>query len=506
MRIAVSDLPDVSKNRLLRAITQSPADTFVFHKSRSTWAAVGLVFAVLSVGLSMSAANGFRWNQDERTGIFLLILASLLVGSFSCTYLAALHRSALKDVTLVNPLYLLRVRPGHIDVYHLLSTKDFKATHGYNQQGQYTGTTLAFVFEDGQETLKITSLPHAKEFLSALQRFPNQVADVLRRGDSDAMYQLDLLYEWRMRENQYPRTGANKGRSIARKYALPATIGTVLATGLFYGADRANDYYDDEKRWHDAAGKNTATAYRVYLAARPSGRHYVDTQSAIARLYERAASDYQAITGFEESPGVEAVIAMLTYAQRTGRYKVYVKFEDDTQIPSDIESRLRRLWGVSNIVPVQPSFTPSANSTRQAGITQRITTTFGQVIPGDILQFSPGQGTSRDVNFQVFYTVKASGHLYYPESQKHLPMARRDLYTGISFDWFFEVYVPGLEAELFQFSLTSEPADLFRVAYTRYSTEDRSLSAGQVYDAMADSAFDNFAARLFSEVSLPSSP
>lgn len=507
MRISVDDLPDISKNRLLQAVAGQTRDTFVLQNSKRPWALAGTAAAMASLLYAIYAANDYRWASDQKVAILVFLASTFVVGNFGLLYLLRWYRSVFKDCTLLNPLYLLRFRLSEIAVFPLLATKEFKLDHLYNQQGVYQGAKFRFVFEGGSESFKIASAEQANELISALKRFRGIVAQAIEHQDAETIYSLDLLYEWRIREKQYPKA-ASRSRfgALAKRAVVPLFVALGSALLCFIVVDASNDYHDDEKRWHEASTKNTATGYRMYLASRPTGRHIGEAQSSIDQLYERAAYDYQAAAGFRTSDGVEAVIAVLNYAKRTGRYKVYVEFEGDTQIPSDIESRLQRDWGVSNIVPIQPSFAPSANSTRQARIIQRISTTFGRVIPGDILEFSPGQGSSRDVNFRVLYTVEASGHLYYRESQKHLPMARRDLYTGISFDWFFEVYVPGLEGEPFQFSLTSEPADLFRVAYTRYSMGDREPSAGQVYDAMADSAFDNFSARLFSEVSLPSYP
>jgi hypothetical protein len=133
---------------------------------------------------------------------------------------------------------------------------------------------------------------------------------------------------------------------------------------------------------------------------------------------------------------------------------------------------------------------------------RRISTSFGKIIPGDILQFDEGQATLRDCVFNVDYVIKASGELYYPEKQDHMSEDNRDWYTGISFTWNFNIVVPGMSATKFEFTLGSKPAQLFNVAYERSESNGAEFSPVQAYGAMADSAFDDFGSKLLTELSV----
>jgi hypothetical protein len=179
-----------------------------------------------------------------------------------------------------------------------------------------------------------------------------------------------------------------------------------------------------------------------------------------------------------------------------------IDFVGIPKIPSDIEERLRRAIRVSKLVPILPSFTPSMNQARETRILQKISESFGKVIPGDILQFSVGRGSSQDINFTVGYVIQASGELYYPVSQERVAETSRDWYTGIGFDWDFRVDVPNEERSTFQFSLKSEPAQLFNVAYTKSAGESTELVPIAVYGAMADSAFENFGGKLLTQLAV----
>jgi hypothetical protein len=142
------------------------------------------------------------------------------------------------------------------------------------------------------------------------------------------------------------------------------------------------------------------------------------------------------------------------------------------------------------------------NQARETRILQKISESFGKVIPGDILQFSVGRGSPQETNFTVGYVIEASGELYYPVSQERLPENSRDWYTGIGFDWDFHVNVPDEERSTFQFSLKSEPAQLFNVAYTKSACESTDLVPTAVYGAMADSAFENFREKLLTQLAV----
>ena len=47
--IRVSDLPEISKTRLLAALKKPPQGTFVFSESKFTWALIGLVVSLLGL-------------------------------------------------------------------------------------------------------------------------------------------------------------------------------------------------------------------------------------------------------------------------------------------------------------------------------------------------------------------------------------------------------------------------------------------------------------------------
>ena len=208
----------------------------------------------------------------------------------------------------------------------------------------------------------------------------------------------------------------------------------------------------------------------------------------------------------ESSPGVEAVIAVLDYSRTTGHYKIEVTFNGTNQIPDGVEDQLRRKYGISDITPVAWSFQDVFNKERESKILQRIQTSFGKVIPGDVLAFETGAPDPENVQFEVDYLVQPTGSLYYPESEEHLAEAKRHYYVGVGYEWHFSIRVPDRES-LYELKFASTPASLFQVAYQRVSQS--ALDAGiqhanptEIYDAMAESAFEDFSSKLLSEVAL----
>jgi hypothetical protein len=238
------------------------------------------------------------------------------------------------------------------------------------------------------------------------------------------------------------------------------------------------------------------------VASRPDGRHQSEAYAAVAKLYEGAADRYRNASRLGSSDGVEAVIKMLDYAKNSGRYKVFVDFTGDNEMPEDVEIRLKQLTGLPRLVPILPSFTGNMNRAREARILARISNSFGNVIPGDILQFVEGKPSSNDIGFEVGYVIQASGAMYYPGKQEQFPQAARDWYTGVNFTWAFVVDVPDTKSSKFQLKMKSEPAPVFQVMSSQNLGGSESLEPASVYSAMADSAFADFGSKLLAQLSL----
>jgi hypothetical protein len=503
--IRVVDLPEISKTRLLAALKKPPQGTFVFSQSRLKRASIGLVTFILGIWWVSAGADNYKWQSDDRLGYLILSIGCFVVGWYSVTYLFSWSRSEFKSQVLINPLYFLRFRCNRIEVIPF-SQDCWTVTHSKDTKGVYAGSNFSFRSANGPtKILKITSITVANDLIGSLNHFPEYVSGLVHNKDRNTLYFYDLLHEWRVQNEQRQRVQENEstGLSFVLRKVWPALIVGLLGAFIFFVAIVPyNDYRDDELRWESAKSSATANGYRLYAASRPDGRHLMDANAAIATLYERAADIYRNDSNDATSQGVEIVIKMLEYAKSTGHYKVFVSFAGEDRIPTDVEARLMRVTRLPKFIPIQPSFTPGMNQARETRILQKISESFGKVIPGDILQFSAGQGSPQEIEFTVQYLIRATGDTYYPVSQEKLTEPNRDWYTGIGFDWGFLVAVPDENSSHFQFSLKSEPAQLFNVAYTKSAAESSELVPTAVYGAMADSAFDDFGSKLLSQLSV----
>ncbi|GAC1622362.1 MAG: hypothetical protein NVS9B13_15090 [Candidatus Acidiferrum sp.] len=504
MEIRISDLPELSKSRLMSALKKPPQETFVIRESRLSWAFIALIIAMLCLFGVYSQAANYKWPSDERLLYLFVTIGSFIMCWQSAAYLIGWFRHDFKPQVLINPLYFLRFRFNRIEAIQFTGEKVWRIQHLQDTRGAYTGTRFYFTSETGQQKiLKTASVRTANDLIEGLNRFPDYVSDLVRRQDTNALYFFDLLFEWRMREKQFPSAPYQSPRGFAfvlRKLG-PALLASLFAIVTFLSVvEPYNDYRDDELRWNTAKSSSSATGYRLYMASRPDGRHISDAHAAIAKLYESAAERYRMAPGDATPEGIEVVIKMLEYAKNTDNYKVVVTFTGENEIPPDIEARLRRTTGLSRIVPILPSFTSAMNQTRETRILEKISESFGKVIPGDILQFAVGQPSAQEIGFTANYLIRASGGMYYPVRQEHVSEANRDWYTGIAFDWSFHITIPGSESSNFQFVFKSEPAQLFNVGYTRSTSEGTELVPTEVYSAMADSAFEDFGSKLHSQL------
>jgi hypothetical protein len=501
--VRVSDLPDMSRSRLLAALKDVPSESFVLNESRHWLAMIALAGTFLGIGYVISQADSYKWQSESIFTNLAILMTCFAAGSISATYLIKCVRSDFKARVLLNPLYFLRFRFDRIDAITLPLAQNWAVKHHSDSRGVYNGATFCFQADGLQRTFSVDSIRSANEIVGALNRYPSLVSNLVQAQDSARLYSLDLLYEWRRREESFPRTTKvpTGVKYVLYRFGPALLAATVGALMFFFTLVPYNDSCDDDLRWNTAFTTRTATAYRLYIASRPDGRHSNEAHAAISALYDKTANSYRTSAGLE-SEGIEAVIKILEYAKATGHYKVLVNFSDDNEIPPNIDERLRSVAGFSRIVPVLPSFTEQMNRAREDRILERITKSFGKVIPGDILQFAIGASSGKDPVFNVDYKIKTSGEVYYPEKQEHLPEANRDWYTGVSFRWKFNIAVPDSTDSRFQFSLDSRPADLFNVAYQQAGTGSTELSPIQVYGAMADSAFDDFGSKLLTELSV----
>lgn len=501
----ISKLPTITKQRIAHALAEESPNAIVL-RVRAGQSAIVLVSAAAGatvIGI-MAYTQQYRWNAIQTRAVFIVLALAFVAGALGVLRLIRDNRTQFRNAILINPFYVICVNPRELAAYPLSSLKspDLRDAKSYLPSSM----ALTLTFEDGTISYTPSTPLQRKQLINALNGFRCYREEMSGR-DTGSIYQHDLLHEARALARRYGRKRNLRGFAMNIEWAVTATA-LLAAVGCGLLADHMNDNADDEIRWASATSANTASAFRVYLVSRPYGAHRAEAGTEIDRIYRDSGVRYQTQAG-ESSPGVEAVIAVLEYARATGRYNVAVTFEGTNQIPDGLEGQLQREYGIGDIAPAAWSFQDVFNKGRESKILQRIQTSFGKVIPGDVLAFDTGQPEAGDVQFAVSYLVKPTGSVYYPVSEEHLPDAKRHFYVGIGYNWHFDIRIPDRDA-LYQLKFASTPASLFQVAYQRVSknaldvgTQDPNpVNPAEVYDAMAESAFEDFSSKLLSEVAL----
>lgn len=258
----------------------------------------------------------------------------------------------------------------------------------------------------------------------------------------------------------------------------------------------------DDLSYAEAVAKKTATALREYRAAFPQGRHTDEARAALRALYAEAEARYLDMVTKSEAEDAQAVAgvkALLTYLREHDLESpiVPVCFLPVEGLAGEvIEAAIRAETGSEKVVAVSPAFTPERSAARHGAVVERMNRALGWVV-GDLFKLVEREsGALADgPRFLVRYVVSGTGDAYSRKSEDALPVPARTFFVGIAFAFDFTLQVPGHEAEVdldptkgFRFAVRANPAPEFSVMGEG--------DAWTVYEAMASTAFDDFAGAL----------
>ena len=446
------------------------------------WPAVGGVL----VAWSIWATNGYRWVQGEKFLYSLLAVGGATMVIWGVGQLIAWGSATVRPGIFLTPLYM--VRTGLNDVYFrwLWGFDDFNAVHNH-ENGAYKNSTFTLTYGSASETFLVRGRREAEQLIEFLRTWELRVREAIGRSDYAQLTSLDdLLGVTRAHVGTAPKWFRTR-RGVP---FLAAALGwAFVAPALLIGL---NAYHDDRLSWNAATEVRTASGYRLYLGSHPQGRWRGEAQTALAGLYEAADSRYaQALSDDHDAEAVAAFRSLLHSARITGEFEVPVQFRRENALPVDLEARLARASGFSGILMIGDAFTESRMQAREARILEQLRSAIRTVIPEDVLQLRASSNASP--RMVVSYTVAASGDLYYKTSQEALPESKRPFYPGIQFGWTCDIKAPNSGEDLYRFSLDSAPAMQFS-------------AADDVYDGMADSAFEDFRNALIKRLGLLRTP
>lgn len=189
----------------------------------------GTGFALRLAALPASAL-GFA----ELAGRFALLAACACALVACVRWVLSILGSPLRALTTIHPLYLMRVKAGHIDVYSLFTLTDVKGVH-HHTNGVYTATNVTLRFGEAgagavATTLSIRGKQLAEDWLGYLHGIRGRSLELLAEGFLEADGSVELLPP---KDLTRPKPSAT---NVNRKHwtiGLSAAVGIVAAgTGV----------------------------------------------------------------------------------------------------------------------------------------------------------------------------------------------------------------------------------------------------------------------------------
>ena len=355
-----------------------------------------------------------------------------------------------RDAVFFDPLYFVSIAGGQLQAFplsHFNDTDIILAMDGKHYLARFhfqeASIIVPCVSSNDQKTL---------HFQNLLQQYSGIVKQ-------SAVHQAPI--------QQFPQTWAEK-IACRRVSMISAAFGLVLLWFIIPISIDRNQYLS-------ASGKNTATAYRTYLAEPRNLRYRETARTDIRRLYDLSIKKYRgSSTGSE---GANAFAQLVEYLRDKNLYTVRMLFYPQSKL-IDLPPSSQY-----HIISVTPSFSKEKNEARQDQVISTVKTSLGQMFPTDILAIG-GEELVDLPSLEVYYTYRnKSESIYYPEKEQYLPKTSRTWYYGIEIDWWFKISLPTQSEPLYVFNLVSQPAQQF---------QSESFTADAVYANMASSAFNDF--------------
>jgi hypothetical protein len=487
-----ADLPSSSQKKLLDRQNGKGGEQFKLKTGNYVAPFFSSLLAIAWLAILMEVSVDYRWSSPDALGLYTGLTIVSTVALWWAIKTFYLWRTAeLTPHIYLTPLYFIKTKFDEVSFWWLWGVKDYKVTHKYSN-GTYTHTMISLIFEDGTESFILKGQSRVKSLWNTLGQWESRYKQALAERDMDYFLNRDDFIEVReTRESQSNTAERSSHKQTYKKYFGYA--GAIVAgIGIVVFAHNMNLYFDDKKSWESARLLDNAAAYRTYLQTHAAGRWKAEADIRVTALYDASAKRYlNSRSSRFDTRASDSVIDLLNYAKATQNYSVSIAFLRHNQIPSNVEEQLKRTFEVTNILSMGDSFSDKNMQSRENRILDAIKAAFKVVIPEDILEFKDSQFKENGAAFLVAYTVSAGESLYYHDEDSNMPKYSRPFYPGIFIDWNFEIRLPS-KGSSYQFTLKSQPASRF------------SSSVSAVYDAMAQSAFDDFKSELVRRLGLRS--
>jgi hypothetical protein len=295
-----------------------------------------------------------------------------------------------------------------------------------------------------------------------------------------------------------------------------------LATGRRH-ADEVRGSLLPRAAFKKAAKSGTVTALRSFLTAYPASCVDDDAKAALHGLFTKTLADFRDQSSTADPRLLPFMEKLVGYLEAHPGAHVEARFHSPSSAALDVvDALLKSQSGAKKIIPVGPHFDLAHSTPREANIVKGLQAGFSAIFPADIMTIDQGRritveptpaaaalpktpakgakakkapepppkpvwtlGDLTAPTLELQYRVGWTGDVYSEEKSE-----RR--FVGIVIDFDVSMRIPD-EPETFDFSLQVEPPDHFTV---RYSSGIGGPTEGQVYDEMAQRAFDQLTDKL----------
>ena len=499
--LEIETLPESSRQWLIRH--KSEKSMMKMDGSPRGWPIFGLIIGIPAIPILLAAAFA-EGRPAPAEGLAFLGAAFFLVAwmvAASIVRLIDVQKSPYGKYVTVHPFFLLDVNVDRLTAWPLANLHDVRLTH-HHTNGVYSTTNVAMVFAKKTYTTSIYGKEKSVEWANRVLASRRRMLEVMFSGVAEEADPDANLIPARLvpdEGNSAPLTenGAKKKKRNRTVLLGSLGFGVLMALILIPINVIKEDNYDFRQAEYEYTPREKLTGYLRYLEQHPHGRHVDDANQGIEKIYDDAVAKVQSMPNSAVAPMMTELLATLRKARsnRIGvRYESHTLFEklDLEKIPEKYRE---------NLIDPRKAFGDTANAAREATITRSIQSALDTAV-GAFLEVGEGQprydyrlGRSVDplpapAEFVIAYDVELSGSIYTSDATAKSPSRR---FLGIAFIWDFGVQFGDEKALKYEFELPSRPAK--NISWTTYGDHE---SETLPYDKMAESAFDDFSARLSS--------
>ncbi|MGJ5816228.1 J domain-containing protein [Paludibaculum fermentans] len=452
-----------------------------------------------ATGVCALAATAFWITEGDYDGTWVLIITFLFIGLYhllrAVIQLTFILKGPMKPGLYVTPRSILVACGNTIWAWPIWSVESMSRKDG-DYAGLFDYTDATFKFSEISHRIRIYNHRH---FMDLQQLYSSAIARAhaeAQKGNDSYFHEdhiLSLVLDTKSKSG--PK---HFRRSKMRRSLWLALASSVISACVIWPGLRLQDYYIDTRQWTSARAFDSAQSMRGYLKKRPNGRYSSNAQDRLDQIYAQTAARFsRSNTRLAQDSNARAlIIAMLSFAHRTGQYDVGIYFKGENQLPSNLEQSIGQKFNVDHILDLGDAFSDQNMRARESAIGAELITTFSSVIPNGVLDFHLSPDQLPPMWLAVDYTVLPSDALYYNTKERGLPERVRAYYPGILFRWRIEMCA-GHNSDQYAFEISSNPAQHITVDGTGAS------SASAVYRAMSLSAFTSLREEITRRVGLP---